>query len=624
MASPVFLLLGVPESGTSVLADALVRAGAAPAGPPAGDPGALSQHALAACGMRWDSLAPMPAKLPKAPGLDAARAALDTFLERAPADAPLLVAEPLATRIVALWRERLENAGRPLAAVLWLAHPGSAAAALARRRQFAPEKSLVLWLAHLVEFEHTTRGLPRTIVTEESFLADPAAGLKRIAQATRFPPAAAATKAAAIAKRTAVVPPPLGLGSGLDAALDAGYRKLASTVSGELKRAVDALAAAARPASQSAVPPWLAQEIEADRARMQTLADMAAGHAARADRVQRDLAAAPRDARALAGQVEAMRTEQAREREVLTAQLESLRGAQSKEREALTAQLERERTALTAQLEREREGLTTQLESLRGAQAAEREALTAELASTRAELARLTVQLAQVPRAEAAMLGELGQAQRELSDERASIMRLTEALETARRDADGHAHRFDSARHHLERFAVEIEEARAALAAREDFCARLASEADGLRVREAQLVAEREGLRRERDLAARTLERERRTRDQVAGEREATMHRATAELEASIGKLREELAERDARIANLSAEADRMADAITEAAVRIGGLEEQLDLRTAELAALQSRHDGLAEKLKSLESKSLVRAAKWLGGDRSAREGTGG
>jgi hypothetical protein len=111
MASPVLLLLGVPESGTSALADALVRAGAALAGPPAGDPAGVSQNALAACGMRWDSLAPMPAKFGKSPGLDAARAAMDTFLERHPGETPLLIAEPLATRIAGLWRERIEESG---------------------------------------------------------------------------------------------------------------------------------------------------------------------------------------------------------------------------------------------------------------------------------------------------------------------------------------------------------------------------------------------------------------------------------------------------------------------------------------------------------------------------------
>jgi hypothetical protein len=577
MASPVLLLLGLPESGTSALADALARAGATLAAPPAGDPAGVSQHALAACGMRWDSLAPMPAKLGKSPGLDAARAAMDVFLERLPPDAPLLIAEPLATRIVSLWRERIEEAGRPLAAVLWLTHPGRAAAALARRRQFAPEKSLALWLAHLVEFEHATRGLARTIVADDAFLDDPAAGLKRIAQATRFPPAIQAAKNPTIAREGAIVPPQLGLGSGLDSVLDEGYRRLAGTVSGELKRAVDQLAAAARAAVQSAIPPWLAQEIEADRVRLQTLADMAAGHAARADRTQRDLAAAPRDARALTAQLEALRGEQAREREALTSQVGALRGEQAREREALTA----------------------------------------ELASTRAELARITAALAEVPQSEATLRSELNQTQRELNDERTSIAKLTDALETARREADGHAHRFDSARHHLERFAIEIEEARAALAAREDLCARLASEADALRVRESDLLRERDKLRHERDDAVRTLERTRREHDQRAIERETTLHRATGELRSAIE-------ERDNRIVALSEEADRMADAITEAAIRSAGLEEQLELRTAEVAALQARHDELGARLRTLESRSLVRAAKWLGGEKAAREESAG
>jgi len=576
MASPVLLLLGVPESGTSALADALVRAGAALVGPPAGDPAGVSQHALAACGMRWDSLAPMPAKLAKSPGLDAARAAMDVFIERLPTDVPLLIAEPLATRSVALWRERIEEAGRPFATVLYLAHPGRTAAALARRRQFAPEKSLALWLAHLVEFEQATRGTSRTIVAEDVFLDDPAAGLKRIAQATRFPPAAQAAKAPTIAKQASTPPPVLGLGSGLDGVLDQGYGKLASTQSGELKRTVDALAAAARAAVQSAIPPWLAQEIEADRTRMQTLVDMAAGHAARADRTQRDLAAAPRDARALAAQVEAMRNEQGREREALTAQLEALHGEQ----------------------------------------AAERARLTDELASTRAELARITAALADAPKSEAAMRNELNQTQRELNDERASIAKLTDALETARREADGHQIRFDSARHHLERFALEIEETRAALSAREDLCAKLASEVDGLRVREADLKRERDTLRRERDETARAFERAKREHEKLGVERETTMHRATAELQAAVE-------ERDKRAIALSDEADRMADAITEAAVRSAGLEEQLEMRTAELAALQIRFEDVVTRLRALESRSLVRAAKWLGGEKGpAREGS--
>jgi ubiquinone biosynthesis protein UbiJ len=64
-----------------------------------------------------------------------------------------------------------------------------------------------------------------------------------------------------------------------------------------------------------------------------------------------------------------------------------------------------------------------------------------------------------------------------------------------------------------------------------------------------------------------------------------------------------------------------MADAITEAAVSAAGLEERLELGAAELAALQSRHDGLAARLRTLENRSLVRAAVWLGGRDPSAEG---
>ena len=86
-------------------------------------------------------------------------------------------------------------------------------------------------------------------------------------------------------------------------------------------------------------------------------------------------------------------------------------------------------------------------------------------------------------------------------------------------------------------------------------------------MRESDLLRERDKLRHERDDAVRTLERTRREHDQRAIERETTLHRATGELRSAIE-------ERDNRIVALSEEADRMADAITEAAIRSAGLEE--------------------------------------------------
>ncbi|MCC7115660.1 MAG: hypothetical protein IT520_14905 [Burkholderiales bacterium] len=586
MVPPVLLLLGLPESGTSVLADALVGAGARTPGP-AGDPGAVSQFALAACGMRWDSMAAVPTRLPAAPGLDAARAAIDGLLERAGADGPLLIADPAATRIAALWRERIEKSGRPVAALLWITHPGSLAAVLARQRQFAPEKSLALWLAHTIEFERATRGLPRTVVAEDAFLADPAAGMKRIAQATRFPPAAAAAKSPLPPSATGD-PPPLGLGSGLDTALDAGYRRLASTVSGDLKRTADGLATAARAALSSAVAPWLAQEIESDRARLQALADTAAAQAARADRVTRELAEAPRDARTLAAEVDSLRGEIARIREAHAAELAATEAA-------------RERDVDQAQ---------ATLAALESRRIAELAALAEDLAATRADLAQARAALASAPAAEAALRVDLTRSQFDLADERESIARLTDELEAARREADHHAQRFESARTRFERLADDAEALRAALAAQEAHSDELARQADALHRRMIEIDRVRDSLAVERDAANELAARLRDERDRARAERDTAV---TLERDAHAAAV----AGRDAQIRELSDEADREADAIAQAAVRIAGLEEDLDQRTAELAGARRRIDELAARLRSLEKSSLVRAAVWLGGGES-------
>ncbi|MFO1282654.1 MAG: hypothetical protein U1F51_09330 [Burkholderiales bacterium] len=601
MTSPVLLLLGLPESGTSALAEALTRAGAvAPGG--AGDTAALSQMALAACGMRWDSMATVPTRFPVAPGLDAARAAIDAFLERAAADAPLLIAEPAATRIAGLWRERIEAAGRPLAAVLWLTHPGTLAAALARRRQFAPEKSLALWLEHVVEFERATRGLARTVVAEDAFLAEPGAGMKRIAQATRFPPAASAAKSTPPA-RAPGVPPPIGLGSGLDAALDAGYRKLASTVSGELKRTAEALAAAAREALQSAVAPWLAQEIEADRLRLTALADTAAAQAARADRVTRELAQAPRDARALAAEVDRLRAERAA---LDAAHAEALTEA----RNAGAVEAELARAAGERDLAQARQALAT-LDARRHGEIA---ALAEDLADARNELGKARALLESSPAAEAGLRADLAHSQRELADERLTIARLSEALEALRHEADDASRRFEAARAHLEHYAADVEESRAALSARDAIAARLTADVDALHRRAAGLEQARDAMARELDEAVAANARLRAERDRLRGERDAAIERSQAAHAAALG-------ERDRRIAELSAEADREADAIAQAAVRVAGLEEDLDQRTAELAMARRKIEELAARLRTLERSSLVRAAVWLGGGEPPAEG---
>ena len=153
------------------------------------------------------------------------------------------------------------------------------AASLARRDQFAPEKSLAMWYAHLVDAERDSRGLPRALIAYDALLADFRGTLARVCDDASFPlkPSAAQKKAAAD-----VVQPDLkrqhhetaeesaareSLASGLDTALEGGYTKLADLPPGkDPQPAVTALVAAARAAFAVAMPPWLAQELEATQA----------------------------------------------------------------------------------------------------------------------------------------------------------------------------------------------------------------------------------------------------------------------------------------------------------------------------------------------------------------------
>jgi len=139
----------------------------------------------------------------------------------------------------------------------------------------------------------------------------------------------------------------------------------------------------------------------------------------------------------------------------------------------------------------------------------------------------------------------------------------------------------------------------------------VSSEADALHVRVAQLEQERAVLERERDAAV--LARDELTR--FAAAREATIVR-------DLEERRNTIEERDKQIAALSAENDREADAIADAAIRVATLEEEaesrmveLEQKNNELAELRKRMDELTARLKSLEGKTLVRAARWLGGE---------
>jgi hypothetical protein len=540
----------------------------------------LSDAILARLGLGWDTPVALPERCSSA-------SALLPFAQRADAVVAqeygvaetVVVAEPRLCRIFPIWRDAFERAGFSPSVALVVKEPRKLVNALAKKHQFAPEKSLALWYYHLVEAERMSRDVRRTLITTDQWQRDPLAVLQRLAKEAHFPLAGtAAAREAAEAAAAAAGPggacdpgAPLtgrGLQSGLDTVLEVGYAKLAALGARvDPRQAIEALATAARPGLIAAIPPWLEAELQTGRLN--------------ASRLDTELA--------------------------------------TSDEHLLSAKTEIER--LSVHLPADAAALSQQLEALRDQGQRERETLIDELTKTRGEMVQLTTAMSEAPRVAAVLRDELAQAHRDLFDERASISRLTDEIEKVRRDADGNAQRFESSRHHLEALASELAQTREALQAREHDFAVVADEVDALRVQIADVQAETDAALRARDQSQRQLARAQSERDStrhaldVAAAERAAAEEGIRQSGQALQALRDELPRRASAEANIARERDSAMTSLRTVSEKLAAVEAILAERNAYIAELVRRHNGLAERLLALEKRGLVRAALWITGD---------
>ena len=581
----LLVVLGMHRSGTSALTGALVKSGAFPGTKvmpaTADNPEGywecapvvhLNDELLKRMGSRWDSVAPLPAGWMAQPGVEALRAEAARIVAAQFGDSKWAVLkDPRLCRVLPFWRDAFAAAGFTLGCALMVRRPMEVAASLARRDQFAPEKSLALWYAHLIDAERDSRGMPRATISYDALLADAPGTLARVCEDAEFPlkPSAAQKRAAAD-----LVQPELkrqhhetpqraareSLASGLDAALESGYAKLADLAPGkDPQAAVTALTAAARPALALAMPPWLAQELEAAQA--------AAGQ--RADEVD----AARRNMDELQGHIESARTAH-------------------KARDEIEA-------ALRAR--------SDDLALTRADLAAVRESLRAEIASMGSSGIGVV---------ERELRDTVARMQQELSDERTTIARLTEQIDQARFAAQNYEQQIVQARDHINTLAGQIEDARAAHASRdvqetemqENLDAThqelsvlgaefndMRVERDEMAIKLAQIVPEAETLRR--DLAVRSNE-----RDALAATARQTGEAVTA--------MSAELARRAAVEQELTSDRARLAQFERDSRERIALLERQLAELSSEMRPLRERLDVANAELARLDARWLGRMAR--------------
>ena len=401
MRRHALLIIACPRSGATALAGALAHAGASPGrtfvAAPAGEPAAtwqcaplvaLNDRLLAAMGLRWDSLVAPPERWRERAGVRELIADADALIASEYGNAThALLHDPRLSLTTPFWRERLEAADFDVCAAFVVRRPIEVAASMSKREPFAPEKTLALWLHYLGEGERGSRGMPRSLVTYDRLLDAPAGVLSHVVSECRY--GLKIERAEREAALTAIRPdlkhfgderqPSAGtLSSGIDTAVEEGYRRLAMLSPGtDPKRTIEALAQEAYGPLTQAIPPWLAQELANDRVHAERQADVLA------------------EAR---GKLAALEASLAQTR----------RAHETRDRDDVAM--------------RDRIDTLSRTDNSEGRGARVDEAL----AQLRSDVGRIAYTLSDQPAREQALRLEMAQAQRDLEDERTTISRLSE------------------------------------------------------------------------------------------------------------------------------------------------------------------------------------------------------
>lgn len=181
------------RSGTSALTNLLGLLGAArprrvmPATPdnPQGygeSPAVVrfNNRLLESADTRWNQEDAIPGDWFTAPSREQDRAeALGLLKDEFPAAGTFVLKDPRMCRLLPFWRSVLDTAGIPYAAVLMIRDPREVARSLATRALspgfrpaaiVAPDRSLLLWMRHVLDAERFSRGTVRHVIEYATFV----------------------------------------------------------------------------------------------------------------------------------------------------------------------------------------------------------------------------------------------------------------------------------------------------------------------------------------------------------------------------------------------------------------------------------------------------------------------
>ena len=188
------LILGMHRSGTSALTRCMnllgMDLGANLLSPERMNAKGFWEHAdavrindelLASFGMQWHSLSTLPDDWMKGAGALRAREQIGALIDRDFKGVPLWgIKDPRMCRLAPLWTDVLMERGIEVASVLMIRSPVEVAASLLRAHGIALSHGVILWLLHLIESDHASRSMRRSMVSYEGLLAEPLELVKRI------------------------------------------------------------------------------------------------------------------------------------------------------------------------------------------------------------------------------------------------------------------------------------------------------------------------------------------------------------------------------------------------------------------------------------------------------------
>ena len=203
-SNTAILVAGMHRSGTSALAGALNLLGIPlgsrllESGPdnPKGywehrDIVVVHERLLAALGSRWDDVRALPDGWLSSEPARRAAAAITEILERDFAGIPLwAVKDPRLCRVLPLWFEVLDKLGTRPTVLFMVRDPGEVSASIAERNLWAPPIGEILWLRYVTESLEHSHHVPRSVVTFDALLANPAVTLSNALSELGFRPKA--------------------------------------------------------------------------------------------------------------------------------------------------------------------------------------------------------------------------------------------------------------------------------------------------------------------------------------------------------------------------------------------------------------------------------------------------